>query len=877
VTHRGLLNHARAISQAYELGPHDRVLQFASMGFDVAIEEVFPTLASGGTVVLAAEETLAEVGQFVLALERAAITVVNLPTPFWQTWSSELGLANELQPPPSLRLLVVGSHEASTNALNEWLSRVDRPLRWVNAYGPSEATVTSLIYDLDATWNATRARVPIGRPIANVNTYVLDDDLEPCGRGMPGELYIGGVAPARGYLHRPDLTAQAFVPDPFGGAGTRLYRTGDRVRLNDHGELEFLGRRDRQVKIRGYRVELDEIEATLCRLPGVADVAVLARAGAHGERRLEAHVATEGDSRWDAASLRARLAGTLPHYMVPSAWGFYERLPRTADGKLNRHALDEAVAPHRHSARAPETPEQDALLGIWREILGLESVGISDNFFELGGDSLSAMRLVARARRAGLTFTIQDLFQHQSVAGIAAVMTMADASRGDFPSTTTGEIPLTAAQLALFELEPAGPSHWNRSLLLEIDGGLELPLLEAVVADLVNRHDALRARFTLGPRGWRQDIDPSVDASDIVTHHDLSSLPTERRIPAMESTAEALQRSFDLGRPPLLRIASFTLEPERSSRLLIVLHGLVSDGLSWAVILEELQAAYRQLKEGQPSVLLPAPTSAFADAARELAALANHPAARERFAQRKSALAGAIHPPHDHELGPNIESSQRVVRARSPATVGEALLGGIPLAWDVRTEDILLATLASTLSAWVGSLPVLVDLGRHGRKLPHGRLDMTRIVGSFVTDWPIALEPPSSDARQAALHIHRALHALNAHDWILSPRFVRGPDANGTALPAPIPRPAISFDYLGRQGSALPVGFRLARESAGTDRSPATRRSHEIQIVVAVTDGVLSSQWRYSNHLHRRETMDALATRFHRHLDDLFAAFERRE
>jgi amino acid adenylation domain-containing protein len=874
VTHRSLLNHARAISQAYELGPQDRVLQFASMAFDVAIEEVFPTLASGATVVLAAEETLAEVSQFVLALERAAITVVNLPTPFWQTWVSELGLANELQPPPALRLLVVGSHEASTNALNDWLRRIDRPLRWVNAYGPSEATVTSLIYDLDATWNSTRARVPIGRPIANVNAHVLDADLEPCGRGVPGELYIGGAAPARGYLRRPDLTAQAFIPDPFGEAGARLYRTGDRVRLNDHGELEFLGRRDRQVKIRGYRVELEEIETTLSRIPGVADAAVLARTGADGERRLEAHVATEGDSRWDAASLRARLARTLSHYMVPPAWRFYERLPRTADGKLDRHALDEAVAPRRYSARAPETPEQEALLGIWREILGLESVGILDNFFELGGDSLSAMRLIARARRAGLTFTLQDLFQHQSVAGIAAVMSTTDAPRDNLRSTTTGEIPLTAAQLALFELEPAGPSHWNRSLLLETDHVLELPLLDAAVAELVNRHDALRARFTLGPRGWHQEIDGSVDASEIVTYHDLSSLPTELRIPAMESAAEALQRSFDLGRPPLLRIALFALQAEGPGRLLVVLHGLVSDGLSWAVILEELQAAYRQLEEGQPSVLLPPPTSSFADAAREVAALADRPAAREHLAQRQSVLAGAIHPPHDHDLGPNIESSQRVVRARSPAAVSEALLRGIPLAWDVRTEDILLAALASTLGAWMGGVPVWVDLGRHGRKLPHGRLDMTRVVGSFVTDCPIALEPPPSEARQAALHMHRALNALDAPGWTQSPRLDRGADANALARHAAIPRPAISFDYLGRQESALPVGFRLARESAGTDRSPTTRRSHELQIVIGVTDSVLSSQWRYSDSLHRRETMDALATRFHQHLDDLYTAFD---
>jgi amino acid adenylation domain-containing protein len=382
IPHRALSNHARAIRDAYALRPADRVLQFASLSFDVAAEELFPTWAGGGSVVLCPDPPPPP-GALNSLLTAEAVTVVNLPAGYWERWTAELG-ASGIPPARSLRLVVIGSESVSPAALATWDELTAVPV--INAYGLTETTISSVIHFV-AEPDATAGNVPIGRPIAGVETFVLGTDLDPVPAGFPGELYVGGACLARGYLGRPELTAQRFVPHPFGAPGTRLHRSGDLVRQRRDGTLEFLGRLDDQIKIRGYRIEPGEIEATLCEHPDVTQAVVVARADVSGEQVLVGYAVPRPDATLPP-DLREYVAERLPAYLVPGIFFGLPALPLRANGKVDRAALPAPTRPVRVATVPPRTELERALARIWQDVLHVGEVGVQDNFFDLGGNSV---------------------------------------------------------------------------------------------------------------------------------------------------------------------------------------------------------------------------------------------------------------------------------------------------------------------------------------------------------------------------------------------------------------------------------------------------------------------------------------------------------
>jgi len=433
IPHRALVNHSVAMARMFSLSGQDRVLQFASISFDVAAEELFPTLLSGATVVLAPGVGRLTLADFDNLLAEAQVTVANLPTPFWQEWAAALS-AGDAHLPPSLRLVVVGSESVAPAPLRHWLQRVPDRVGWLNAYGPTEATITTTVYQPRNGWQRLVGHaVPIGRPIANTQLYVLDESLEPVPPGVPGELYIGGEGLARGYLGRPELTAEKFIPHPFpSGPGARLYRTGDRVRFLQDGNLEFLGRSDQQVKLRGFRIEPGEIEAALMRHPAVRLAVVTLSEGHDGQKRLIAHVVphssqngpTDGRTPLDPQELRGFLQTRLPAYMIPAGIAVRESLPMLPNGKVDRRALpattvaDQAVPA---AFVAPQTPAEEQLARIWSAVLGRERIGTQDNFFDLGGHSLLATQIMSRVcRTLGVSLPLQSIFEAPTVAALAA-------------------------------------------------------------------------------------------------------------------------------------------------------------------------------------------------------------------------------------------------------------------------------------------------------------------------------------------------------------------------------------------------------------------------------------------------------------------------
>jgi len=427
VTHRNLVNHNLAAADLFGLGPADRVLQFCSVNFDIAIEEIFPAWIRGAAVVLRDDGFLDPAG-FAQRVGAGRITVLDLPTAYWQAWvKAQAGLGEPI--PTGLRLVVVGGEEAPASVLAVWRGLAGVGVRWINTYGPTEATIIATAFEPgggDET--PDRRGVPIGRPIANTRAYVLDGALRPVPVGLPGELFLGGSGVARGYLGRPSLTAAHFVPDPFGEvAGARLYRTGDLARWRPDGTLEFLGRVDDQVKVRGFRVEPGEVEAALLARPDVRQAVVTVRDdGAGGS--LVAYVAGPG---LDPKVLRADLKGRLPRHMVPSSFVILDALPLTPAGKVDRRALpapDPGRTPDAGSG-APRDPVEAKLLGVWEEVLG-RKVGVTDDFFDLGGHSLLAVRLMARVEEAfGRRVALADLLRGTTVEEFAGLLRESDRPR----------------------------------------------------------------------------------------------------------------------------------------------------------------------------------------------------------------------------------------------------------------------------------------------------------------------------------------------------------------------------------------------------------------------------------------------------------------
>ena len=423
LTHRGLANHQAFAARYYGLEPRDRVLQFAPIASDIMLEEVFPAWARGSTVVFRPKDLPLGGREFGLWLDHHRVTVVDLQTAFWHEWTRSL-VSSEDPLPPGLRLVIVGGEKAQTQALKDWRRKAGPAVRWINTYGPTEATVIATTYEPPSVPDDPRVSIPIGRPIANARIYILDRHLQPVPIGVAGEMHIAGAGVARGYLNRPDLQAERFLPDPF-VPGAHMYKTGDLARFLPDGNIEFLGRADRQVKVRGYRVEPGEIEATLAQHPMVAAAAVVEREQA-GQVRLVAYIARHDGQVPKAAELRAFLKDLLPDYMIPSAFVVLDgALPLTPHGKVDRNALPSVDTGRAVESEfiAPRDALEMELIGIWEKLLGVHPIGCRDSFFDVGGHSLLAVGLFTRiAEVFGVSLPVATILQAQTVEELAAIL-----------------------------------------------------------------------------------------------------------------------------------------------------------------------------------------------------------------------------------------------------------------------------------------------------------------------------------------------------------------------------------------------------------------------------------------------------------------------
>ncbi|WP_323135334.1 non-ribosomal peptide synthase/polyketide synthase [Dyella silvatica] len=620
VEHATVLNLIHNHVRTCALSAADRVLQFASFAFDASIEEIFPPLTVGATVVLRPAELMAPDESFWQLLRDMRITVAELPTAFWHQWAQQDGPASQAGY-ESLRLVVVGGEKAEKRHLEQWRQSALGRVHWLNTYGPTEATVYAtalMMHEHDAL---PAGEIPIGRPVANTQIYILDNRLQPVPMGVAGEIYIGGAGVARGYLNRPQLTAERFVIDPFGKtADGRLYKTGDLARYRPDGHIEYLGRNDFQVKIRGFRIELGEIEAKLAAIGGVREAVVLAREEADGDRRLVAYVVAEDAIELNTETLRAHLATQLAGYMLPSAYVMLDRLPLTANGKVDRKAFPAPGPAYLEAAYvAPRTPAEEIMAGIWAEILKLDRVGIHDDFFAMGGHSLLATQLMSRVQRAlQVSLPLRALFEAPSIAALMLKLAQADA--GDsappiLPVSREAPLPLSFAQTRLWFLDQLERPNalYNMPAAVRLRGRLDVDALTRTLNEIVRRHEALRTCFAGHDGAPVQIITPRMALPLVID--DLSHLPAhEREASAQRWSAQEAQTPFDLETDLLIRGALLRLD-EDEHLLLLTMHHIVSDGWSFAVLVNEIAALYAAYTQGQASPLAELPIQ-YADFAQ---------------------------------------------------------------------------------------------------------------------------------------------------------------------------------------------------------------------------------------------------------------------
>jgi natural product biosynthesis luciferase-like monooxygenase protein/amino acid adenylation domain-containing protein len=598
------------------LGPGERMAQVCNTAFDVAAFEVWGALLTGATLVVIPREVVLSPKALGEAYRRWGITVSFLTPPLFNEVMRE---APETL--AGVRQLLVGGEAVAPRWMRE--ARAAAPQqRLLNAYGPTEATVFAA-WHLVGTVPEGAPSVPIGLPIANTRLYVVDRHLRPVAVGVPGELCIAGDGLARGYLRRPGLTAERFVPDPFDRAGGRMYRTGDVARRLADGTIDYLGRTDAQVKVRGFRIELGEIEAALSRAPGVRECAVVVREQPEGERLLVAWVALEEGA---AADLRGFLRERLPDFMVPAVFAPLDGFPRTPSGKVDRRALAR-LEPSGGSGsapgfEAPRTPVEQIVADIWSEVLGLQRVSVRDSFFDLGGHSLLAGRVLRRLRTPlGVDLSLSQFFQHPTVAGLARLAGEARQTQraGLLPLVRVagaGPVRLSFAQERLWlvdQLQP-GSTAYNMALPLVLTGRLDVPALGRALEEIARRHEVLRTRFAAGDGGPVQVVEPvSWLGLNPLSRVDLSGLPPEIARAELSRLAD-LHQPFDLARGPLFRAVLARVSAGEHA-LLAEMHHSVCDGWSLDVMTRELSALYGAFAAGRPSPL-PEPPIQYSDFAR---------------------------------------------------------------------------------------------------------------------------------------------------------------------------------------------------------------------------------------------------------------------
>jgi len=847
VSHRNLV--ASTLARGHHYGrPVSTFLLLSSFAFDSSLVAIFWTLCTGGTIVLPAQRLEQDLKRLLSLLAEHQVThVLALPALYELMLDEASDDALE-----SLDVAIVAGETCPPHLVaSHWKKLPNTELH--NEYGPTEATVWSTAYR--ARPKEPLGSVPIGRPIAGAEVMILDEAGKRTPRGFAGELWIGGSGVAKGYLGRPDLTEEHFKTLAV-DSGKRFYRTGDLAAFDQGDQIVFLGRADTQLKIRGHRLEATAVESEIRSLPEVRDVAVTAHPSrGRGGNRLVAY-AVPSRALEDLSRIREHLKRSLPDFMVPELLVPVDELPRLPNGKTDFSGLPDPLANHHRDTdpAPPRNEDEAALAAIWAELLGREGIGVHDDYFAIGGDSIISIQMISRARRAGLHLEPSDLTANPTIAGLT------EAARGRIEISTwsqnplSGRVPLGPIQQWFLEQRLSDRDHWNQSRLFRLPANIDVDALRLALEACVAHHDMVRARFVDEGDGWRQEVEgePGLE---------FDTVRPETREESERAIAKA-QASLKLDSGPLIR----TLLIERDShppQLLIVVHHLVMDVVSWGVLVDDVEVAYEQLLRDKP-VSLPLRGASYRDWVTWLSD--DDRAGEVDFWTEQSRGVEVL---VDHAAdGYGRESSQQTVTVVLEEPETTALLTDANDAYQTRPDELTTAALVAALSAWWGSRRVELAMESHGRPSGPGAPDVTRTLGWFTALYPLSFDlDPVADSGRLVRLVKEGLRGVpdRGTGYGVLRHLHRDPALNDQDLPP------VLFNYLGKGLAGTPRLLVPISGAMETSKSPNNQRLHLLEIVAAVERDTLKVDWHFSTDLHERSTMERVADSFTaelRHLID---------
>ncbi|ARO65621.1 MULTISPECIES: non-ribosomal peptide synthetase [Bacillus cereus group] len=865
IEHHNVIRLFKSTDCWYQFNEKDTWTLFHSYAFDFSVWEIWGALLYGGKLVVVPYWISRSPKDFYQLLVEEEVTVLNqTPSAFRQL--IQVCEQEDKNKNLQLRYVIFGGEALEPTSLLPWFQRYgEKNPQLINMYGITETTVHVTYYPitLDDVQQASRSN--IGKRIPDLEVYILDAYQQPVPIGVDGELYIGGAGLARGYLNRPELTAERFISHPFSSdLKARLYRTGDLARYLPDGNLDYRGRIDHQVKIRGFRIEIGEIESTLHTYAYVKEVVVIVREDQPGDKRLVAYVV--GDGNVDA--WREYLKAKLPSYMVPSGFVAMEAIPLTANGKVDREALPMPEETQINSeCVGPRNSNEQILTTIWKRVLGVKKVGIYDNFFEIGGDSILSIQIISQASQVGLKLTPKQMFECPTIAELAQVAIETQGVQAE-QGIVIGDVPLTPIQCWFFEQEHPHTEHWNQSMLLRVKERLDVKLLERAILNLLKHHDALRFRYEQLPNGtWRQRNEETDELSvlHVVKRNQVNEKEWNKII---QEEMNIHQASFNLVTGPLMKVVYFEDNLTGNDRIFWVIHHLVVDGVSWRILLEDLQVVYNQMKQGQ-EIRLPAKSTSFKEWSERLQTYSDSGISKEvKDYWNEQVEKETMKIPMDYPIQETTEESIDQVTRTLGIEETQALFHEVLVTHKTRIDEVLLTALGQAIVDCTNQQTVSIHLEGHGREEMIEGIDLSRTVGWFTSIYPVHLNFQGTQT---------PIEGLKAVKEQLRRIPNRGVDygilryLNKGLLPFYQQKPSISFNYLGQFDQVFSRDSLFMQETGFTflDHAPDSKPSHLIDVIGMVKDEKLHFIWMYSREQFSKLKIQVIADGMLRHLRQL--------
>jgi len=859
IEHHSVINRINWMQDYYRLEPKDVIMQKTPFTFDVSVWEILWWFFIGARVCMLRPGGEKEPEEIVRSIEKNKVTTMHFVPSMLAVFLTYMENQININKLESLEQVFASGEALNPEHANKFNTLLKgQPVKLINLYGPTEATVDVSYFDCST--GKELEIVPIGKPIDNIKLFIVNrnNKLQPI--GVAGELCIAGEGLARGYLNKPELTAEKFVKNPF-FPGERMYRTGDLARWLPDGNIEFLGRIDHQVKIRGFRIELGEIETQLLKYPSIKESVVVAKEGKDSDKYLCAYIVAEREVT--ISELRDHLSRELPDYMIPSYFVQLEKMPLSSNGKADRKALPEPNSNMNTGIEyvAPRNEREELLTNIWQEVLKVEKVGVKDNFFSLGGDSIKAIQVMSRLSQCGLNLEMRDLFTYPMIEGLSSHITLT--SRGVDQGMVEGEVGFTPMQSWFFEQNFTERDHFNQAVMLYGKGGFVESIIRKVFSKLVEHHDVLRMIIKTDAGNlvqFNRGLEGELYSLEIVDVRDCNNC---REIIAKE--ADRIQKSIDLYHGPLVKLALF--KTSAGDHLLIVIHHLIIDGVSWRIILQDLFNGYIQVLHDE-EIKFANKTNSFKDWSDGLAVYANSRELLNEIEYWIKLEETVVKPlPKDKAVQERRSGDNGYIQINLTERETETLLKQVNSAYNTEVNDILLTALGLTIKEWTREGRVLVNLEGHGRERIIKDIDISRTVGWFTAQYPVILD--MSGDQNLAYKIKSVKESMrqipNKGIGYGILKYQTLPEKKESLMFNL--KPEINFNYLGQfDGDVNTELFTISGIPTGKSISPYMENLYAIDINGMVTKGRLLLNFTYHKGEYENDTVMKIAELFKKNL-----------